>query len=135
MTDLPFKTIQFVYTESKSDYNKYIQAFNTGAVKIDYNDVYNKLIKNDVLNHEPSDILINLDIIRRLKNACNKKEVKYVIYKLKSLDSEYVTDLKELMSNQLEQEDIRFEVVSVNNEVDTESFEDAFHKIYNIELS
>jgi len=124
---------RFVYTKSKNAFLTYYKKSSKEYTKIDYSDISSKLIKNDVLGHEPSPLLINLDIHRRVNNAIEKPDISAILYKLDSIDEKNIIKVKKSISKAAIEE-LVFEIVLINyNDYDfSPSFIEGFSSIVSL---
>lgn len=98
--------VECVWCKTKSDFDKLQRSFNYDLA-ISYADIYNKLLKSDPYNQEPSDVIISLYIHKlikkniELKQEANQENLS-IGYLFTYLDVKAVDRLNNFMSNLLE---------------------------------
>lgn len=100
-------TIECVWCNTKTEFNKLYRSSNYD-IAVSYSDIYNKLMKSDPYNEEPSNIIISLYIRklikRSLESKISSKENSFIIaYMFNSLDYNSVEGLYDFMSDILEE--------------------------------
>jgi len=99
--------IDCIWCPSRKDFNKFMKHTIKKSTKtIDFLSIISKLIKSDPYLDNPSDSIIGLTIINEITRslAPNVKEIDRVIYLFRSLDSQIVSNLKDLISSITERE-------------------------------
>lgn len=64
--------IEGVWCKTRTEFDKLYKS-NGHDLAISYTDIYNRLVKSDPYNEEPSDIIITLYIRKMIKKALNSK--------------------------------------------------------------
>lgn len=64
--------IEGVWCKTRTEFDKLYKS-NGHDLAISYTDIYNRLVKSDPYNEEPSDIIITLYIRKLIKKALNSK--------------------------------------------------------------
>ena len=89
--------IEGVWCKTRSEFDK-LSKLNGYDLSISYFDVFNRLVKSDPYNKEPSDLIISLYIRKMINKAISLKEDEEeflkVIYMFKDLNSETVDNFK-----------------------------------------
>lgn len=88
--------IEGVWCRTRSEFDK-LSKLNGYDLSISYIDVFNRLVKSDPYNKEPSDLIISLYIRKMINKAIKRKEEEEflkVIYMFRDLNSETVDNFK-----------------------------------------
>lgn len=99
--------IECVWCPSRREFNKFIKNIEKNQTKIiDYLSIRNKLIKSDPYAQEPSNSIIGLSILNEITRYIQSEstEINRVIYLFKSLDSDIISNFKELIESKASRE-------------------------------
>lgn len=97
-------TIDCVWCNSKKEFNKYVRCYGSDSKIVDYVAIKTKLVKSDPYGEEPHPTIIGLNISGEINNFFNgNKPHVNLIYLFKNLDSETVTNLREVMNESCEE--------------------------------
>lgn len=123
--------VQCVWCKTKTDFNRF--ARNTKKSEdydksknqiISYNEIGERLSKNDPYGNQPSDTLIGLHIQKTIKTLINKnksieeEESAKVTYLLKNLNQDNISNFKNFLSSV--SEGIEFDLVVINRSEDVD---------------
>lgn len=122
--------VQCIWCKTKTDFNRF--ARNTKKSEdydksknqiISYNEIGERLSKNDPYGNQPSDTLIGLHIQKIIKTLINKnegikEESANVTYLLKNLNQDNVNNFKNFLSSV--SEGIEFDLVVINRSKDVD---------------
>lgn len=98
--------IEGVWCKTKTEFDK-LYRLNNYDLAVSYSDIYNRLMKSDPYNEEPSDVIISLYIRKMVKKAVELKLTEdaaefSIAYLFNTLDANSVSGLKEFMSEFIE---------------------------------
>lgn len=97
--------IECVFPRTPKEFNRFIRSKEMQNTKVvNYISIKNKLAKSDPYNKVPNDSIIGLaitnDISRSLRSE--KKHINKIIYLLRSLEPETISNFKDMISDQTE---------------------------------
>lgn len=109
--------IECVWCKTKAEFNKLYRSSNYNLA-VSYSDIHNRLLKSDLYNEEPSDIIISLYIRKLIKRSLALKKGSEdnnftIAYLFTSLDQNSVDGLYNFMSDLLE-EDFQMNLTVIN---------------------
>lgn len=103
-----------IWCKTKSDFDKYIRQEEYDLV-ISHNEIYNRLLKSDPSDAEPSDVIISLYIQKLFKTIPRKfeglEEVN-IAFLFKNLDSETVSNFKRFISSEFEMDEMDLIIIN-----------------------
>lgn len=120
------KVINCVYSKNKLDFKRYTKSINTDDI-ISYHDVITKLVKNDLDNDRPSQLVINSYIRRKIIKAITDNDITKILYALKNLDLDTIQHIKELISD-FYKDDIEYNLIIIKNKRLDIQIDEAFSK-------
>lgn len=102
-------TVECVWCNTKTEFNRFVRLHDECAYVINYIDVSNKLMKADETNRMPSDSLVGLHIHNQIKMYSSKldkfdEHPKSVIYLINRLSKETVDALRDTFTRLLDDE-------------------------------
>lgn len=110
-------TVDCVWCNSKKEFNKYVRCYGSDSKIVDYVAIKTKLIKSDPYGEEPHPNIIGINITSEINNFFNgNKPHVNLIYLFKNLDSETVTNLKEIMDESCEEVSYEYNLVIINRD-------------------
>jgi len=90
-----------IWCKSKSDFDKHTRSVEYDVI-ISHSDIYNRLLKSDPNNIEPSDVIISLYIQRLFANLPEKfkdNDLINIAFLFKNLNRETVLNFKEFIGS------------------------------------
>lgn len=114
----------FVYSKDSLGLRKVLSEVDPDCC-ISYQDVFNKLTKNDVYSTEPADVVVNSFLIKKLEKEliCGRDNIYYVI---SNLDDEVIENVKHFVTDYIE--NVSFYLYVVNQlEAESNLFKDIFY--------
>lgn len=129
-------SIDCIWCESKREFNKYVRIeSDKSTTQVDYISIITKLVKSDFHDVEPHPFIIGMAIKNVLNNVRKKQNSDRIIYLLKNLDVETVSNFKSLVFEMFEDlEDVNLVAINIDEEID-EDVLDLFsnYKQYNFD--
>lgn len=107
--------VEGVWCKTRTEFDKLSKNGNYD-LSLSYYDIFNRLIKSDPDNMEPSNIIISIYIrktIQKVLRDLEEKEDVKILYMFKSLSTETVTGFREFI-NTLVDEDCELDLLVVN---------------------
>lgn len=93
--------IDCIWCKTRSEFDRYVKSENYDLV-ISYSDIYGRLLKSDPYGNEPSDVIISLYIEKMLRTLFEDEKCckgQRLVYLLKNLDQETISNFKEFVSS------------------------------------
>jgi len=93
--------IDCIWCKTRSEFDRYVKSENYDLV-ISYSDIYGRLLKSDPYGNEPSDVIISLYIEKMLRTLFESEQCcdeHRLVYLLKNLDQETISNFKEFVSS------------------------------------
>lgn len=112
----------FVYSKDSLALRKVLSDLNSDCC-ISYQDIFNKLTKNDVYSTEPADVVVNSFLIKKLEKELIGDH-QSLFYVISTLESEVIENVKHFVKDYIEAD---FFLYIVNEE---ELSCDLFEEIY-----
>jgi hypothetical protein len=111
--------VEGVWCKTKTEFEKLYRS-NNYDLAVSYSDIYNRLMKSDPYNEEPSDVIISLYIRKIVKRAIESKLASdipdlSIVYMFNTLDQESVSGLQEFMTD-LFKEEFEMNLVVINRQ-------------------
>ena len=85
----------FVYAKDAVKVKTFLGNVLSSIECINYMDIYNKLVKNDYLQSEPSTAVVSSYLMRQIQSAITKNTTRSLFYVLGELDEEVIMDIKD----------------------------------------
>lgn len=118
---MPMK-FNFVYSKDSLALRKVMDGVQSECC-ISYQDIFNKLTKNDIYSTEPADVVVNSFLIKKLeKELCNNHD--NLFYIISNLDNEIIENVKHFVR---EYDILEFNLYVVNEE---DAYCDLFDQVY-----
>ena len=107
--------VEGVWCKTRTEFER-LAKLNNYDLAVSYFDVFNRLVKSDPYNQEPSSLIISLYIRKMISKAIfdkgDSQELK-MIYMFKELDSETVSNFKGFIE-QLTDAEIELDLIIIN---------------------
>jgi hypothetical protein len=107
--------IEGVWCKTRTEFDRLSKA-SAYDLSISYFDVFNRLVKSDPYNKEPSDLIISLYIRKMINKAINNKaddDHLKIIYMFKDLNSNTVVNFKSFMEH-ITDAQVQLDLVIIN---------------------
>lgn len=99
--------VECIFPRTTKEFNKFIRGMEMKSTKvINYASIKTKLSKSDPYGEDPSDSVIGLTIVNDISRSLRseKKQIDKIIYLLRDLDSNKISNLKEILSELTDRE-------------------------------
>lgn len=108
--------VEGVWCKTRTEFDR-LSKSGDYDLSVSYYDIFNRLIKSDPSNAEPSDIIISIYIRKAIQkvlteNEENEEDVK-ILYMFKTLNARTVTGFRQFINTMLE-EDCELDLLVVN---------------------
>ena len=107
--------VEGVWCKTRTEFDRLSKA-SAHDLSISYFDVFNRLVKSDPYNKEPSDLIISLYIRKMINKAINNKigdDHLKIIYMFKDLNSNTVVNFKSFMEH-ITDAQVQLDLVIIN---------------------